>query len=88
MRYRFFMCKMEDPRFASRRAFVSKMLRQYLLDHGGDQIALCDTLPFNVKRTVELLRTASGEKAGQWNEGEHSQTSLRPVYEGAGDLIQ
>ena len=64
MRYRFFMCKMEDPRFASQRAFVSKMLRQYLLDHGGDQIALCDTLPFNVKRTVELLRTASGEKAG------------------------
>ena len=64
MRYRFFMCKMGDSRFASQRLFVSKMLRRYLLDHGHGQIDLYDAEPFDTNRMVELLRTASGEKAG------------------------
>lgn len=64
MRYRFFMCKMEDSRFASQRSFVSKMLQRYLLEHEHSQIDLYDAEPFDVKRMVELLRTASGENAG------------------------
>ncbi len=64
MRYRFFMCKMKDSRFASQRSFFSKMLQRYLLDHEPRQIDLYDAEPFDTKRMVELLRTASGEKAG------------------------